>query len=295
MWAGPLTLAMLLVPTAVHASEVPVNTTPPSISGTPISGQTLTASPGSWTEEPTEFRFGWERCRKFDGTCIWYGDESSESQSHVVVPEDVGNMLRVRVTAVNDAGKSAPAKSVPVEIEKAWRFVSGLAKVEVARWRLGRGKRVPPVKGKTLTIGVLTGYCLGEPRPVIDHIRVVERPETVKRPFKSAVITAFVRFPAPTEVVGTVNEGEPVPGCAGLGYGLSRRIKLKRPVRRLFIFDGNRSPPRPVLRPKKGRHRFSRSAWLRVRAPGAAAANRSSLPAGRPVPLGRRAPRSSPS
>jgi hypothetical protein len=246
---------MLLGPTAAYASgQVPVNTTPPSISGTPTSGQTLTASPGAWTEEPTEFRYLWERCNKGAGTCVRYGEESPENQGYVVIPEDAGNTLRVRITAVNKAGKSEPVTSNPIEVEKAWKFVAGPPKVEVASWGVGLlGEPEPPVKGKTLAIGVSSGYCLGEPKPVIDHISVVERPKTAERPFKSAVITAFVRFPAPTEVVGTVNKGEPVPVCAGLGYGFRRRVKLERPVRDLFVFDGSHSPPRQVLRPPRMR------------------------------------------
>jgi hypothetical protein len=247
-----LIFATPLGSTPAYASGVPVNTTPPSISGTPMSGQTLVASPGTWTEEPTEFRYRWERCNKVDGSCIWYREESPENQSYVVIPEDVGNTLRVQVTAVNEAGKSAPVTSAPIEVERAWKFVAGPPKVEVARWGVGvLGRGEPLVKGKVLTIGVSTGYCLGEPEPVIDHIRVVERPKTPERPFKSAVITAFMRFPAPTEVVGTVNKGEPVPACAGLGYTLRHRIKLKRPVRDLFVFDGSHSPPRRVLRPPR--------------------------------------------
>lgn len=248
-----LTLFMLGGPTAAFGSgQTPVNTTPPSISGTPMSGQTLTAIPGAWTGEPTEFKYRWERCSKVDGACISYGDESSESQSYAVIPEDVGNTLRVRVTAVNETGKSDPATSTPVEVEKSWKFVSGPPKVEAARWFVDSlDKSESPVEGKVLAVAVLTGFCLGEPKPVIDHIRVVERPKTPERPFRSAVITVFVRFPAPTEVVGAVNSGEPHPGCAGLGYSLRRRIKLKRPVRELFVFDGAHTPPRRVLRPPR--------------------------------------------
>ena len=114
---SPLIFLALLCPTPAYAAGVPVNATPPSISGTPMSGQTLTASPGAWTEQPTEFRYRWERCSKADGTCIWYREESPENQSYVVIPEDVGNTLRVRVTAVNEAGKSEPATSAPIEVE----------------------------------------------------------------------------------------------------------------------------------------------------------------------------------
>jgi hypothetical protein len=250
-----LLLPALLIAPAAHASGLtPLNAVPPSISGTPVSGQTLTASPGSWTGEPTEFRYQWERCSKVDGTCVWFREESPENKSYVVTPEDVGSTLRVRVVAVNEAGKSEPVTSASLEVERAWKFVSGAPRIEIASWGVGPlSKSEPPAKGKTLTIEVSSGYCLGEPKPVIDHINVIERPKTAERPFKSAVITAFVRFPAPTEVVGTVNKGEPAPACAGLGYGLRSRVKLKRLASDLFIFDGSRSSPRLIVRPSRVR------------------------------------------
>jgi hypothetical protein len=247
-----LALVFFLLPASLAQAtgQIPVNTTPPSISGTPKPGETLTASPGAWSGEPTEFRYRWERCNEAGSSCSWVYER--EGDTHVVAPTEVGKTIRVQVTAVNEAGTSEPSLSAPVTVETAWKFVAGPPKVEIASWSIGPlRKSDPQVKGKTLTISVSSGFCDGEPPPVIDHISVVERPKTAERPFKSAVITAFVRFPAPTEVVGTVNKGEPVPGCAGLGYNLRRRIKLKRPVARLFIYDGNHSLRKLILRPQK--------------------------------------------
>ena len=49
--------------TAVVGSEQPENTTLPSITGTAQEGQTLTASPGSWTgAEPISYSYQWQRC-----------------------------------------------------------------------------------------------------------------------------------------------------------------------------------------------------------------------------------------
>ncbi len=85
---------------------------------------------------------------------------------------------------------------------------------------------------------------MGEPPPRFDHVEVAERPKAVRKPFKSAVITAYVRFPAPLEVEGTVNPDEPRPACGGIGMSIFRRIKLKRPVDGLLLYDGSFSPPR---------------------------------------------------
>jgi hypothetical protein len=54
----------------------------------------------------------------------------------------------------------------------------------------------------------------------------------------------YVRFPAPLEVEGTVNPDEPRPACGGIGMSIFRRIKFKRPVDGLLLYDGSFSPPR---------------------------------------------------
>jgi hypothetical protein len=87
----------------------PVNTSPPTISGRAQEGQTLTAIAGVWTgDQPIGFSFQWQRCDPPGGVC----DSMSgvTAQQYVVQPADVGNRLRVIVTATNSAG-SAPAAS----------------------------------------------------------------------------------------------------------------------------------------------------------------------------------------
>jgi len=104
---------------------------------------------------------------------------------------------------------------------------------------------------RTFTFSVQTGYCVGGPKPRIDHVRVVERSKTAKRPFKSTVVTAFLLYPAhllaippsppPRHVVYNV--------CAGLGLTLTKRVKLKRLAEDLIFYDGSRKPPRRVWPP----------------------------------------------
>lgn len=40
-------------------NAIPINVIIPSISGTPQVGQTLTANPGQWTNNPTSYAYQW--------------------------------------------------------------------------------------------------------------------------------------------------------------------------------------------------------------------------------------------
>lgn len=125
-----------------------------------------------------------------------------------------------------------------------WEYVSGPPKVESASWHSLVAARNP--RTHALGLSISTGYCVGEPPPEFDHVKVIERPKTAKHPKKSAVITAYVRFPAPTEVEGEVKPGEPRPACAGIGLAIFERVGLKRPAEGMLLYDGSFSPPRRV-------------------------------------------------
>src|SRR5207237_6511524 len=60
----------LFVGAGVAASSAkPAVTTPPSISGTPQEGKTLTGDWGDWTNNPTSYDYRWFRCDKNGGSC----------------------------------------------------------------------------------------------------------------------------------------------------------------------------------------------------------------------------------
>jgi hypothetical protein len=130
----------------------------------------------------------------------------------------------------------------------AQEVVTGPPRVEPVHWYLNPQ---PPVEDgpKTVSIVILTGYCVGEPIPRFDHVEIVER-RSRERPVKSSVITAFVRHEEPREVVGPIIPGEPVHVCAGLGHSIQKRIKLKRPAEDLVFFDGSYELPRRVPHPR---------------------------------------------
>ena len=88
-------------PSPVIADNVvPQNTAAPSISGTPVVGGTLTASPGAWTGAPS-FSYTWLRCDAAGANC---GDTGSRGRNYGVRAEDLGRTIRVQVTARNPRG-----------------------------------------------------------------------------------------------------------------------------------------------------------------------------------------------
>lgn len=199
---------------ALGASQQSVNTMAPSIAGIFKPGQMLTASPGQWSEEPSEFKYRWEVCDPTGAQCNIVRDFSPDP-SYLLEPRDALGYIRVQVVASNSFGSGGPAVSALEKVETAWEWVIGRPKVEAAsRWSARPCCGEAEKSGtKTLEVTVLTGYCVGEPPPELDHISVIERPITAHRPYRSAVVTVFLRIPQPREVVGTVNRGEPIAAC----------------------------------------------------------------------------------
>jgi hypothetical protein len=81
----------------------PTNQTPPTISGTLVVGQVLTATAGIWTGAPTGFSDQWQRCRNVACTDMLDATNSSYLVSRI----DVGFAFQVAVTANNSAGSTA--------------------------------------------------------------------------------------------------------------------------------------------------------------------------------------------
>jgi hypothetical protein len=101
-------------PTAVvRAAARPGNTSPPAISGTPAEGATLAGSKGSWTHGPTSYAYVWYRCDRNGNNCAAIG--GARSSTYRLTSADVGNTLRLRVTAGNSEGSSS-ATSVPTAV-----------------------------------------------------------------------------------------------------------------------------------------------------------------------------------
>jgi hypothetical protein len=100
-------LAALLAGGGAQAmrNAAPANTAPPTISGTPTVGQTLTASEGTWSNTPTSFAYQWLRCNGGGNGCA---DVANGTQkTYTLVGADAGRTMRVRVTATNTDGSNS--------------------------------------------------------------------------------------------------------------------------------------------------------------------------------------------
>src|SRR2546422_8909158 len=86
-------------------NAAPANTTPPSISGTPTVGQTLTASEGSWSNTPTSFAYQWLRCNAGGDNCVSVANGTQET--YPLAGADAGRPRRVRVAATDAAGSTS--------------------------------------------------------------------------------------------------------------------------------------------------------------------------------------------
>ena len=104
--------------TATGGTAIPVNTAIPTISGTPQVGQTLTANPGTWTNNPTSYAYQWYK----ENNIIIPG---ATAQTYTPVAADAGAHLYLSVIATNAGGPSVAAWA-------AWTNVVGAAPAPVA-------------------------------------------------------------------------------------------------------------------------------------------------------------------
>lgn len=86
-------------PATPVAASAPTNSVLPAISGTAQVGQTLTAYPGVWANEPTAFTYQW----KNEGVAI----NGETAATYVPVVGDVGDNITVTVTGTNSAGSAS--------------------------------------------------------------------------------------------------------------------------------------------------------------------------------------------
>ncbi|MEI6622975.1 MAG: InlB B-repeat-containing protein, partial [Actinomycetes bacterium] len=108
-YTGPPSLTLYAV---WKASVAPVNTVAPVVTGTPTSGQTLSSTAGTWTGSPAPtLAYQWQACTTADclgGTVTAIG---TNQNTYVLTGAEVGQWVRVQVTATNGVAPDAVAAS----------------------------------------------------------------------------------------------------------------------------------------------------------------------------------------
>jgi hypothetical protein len=92
----------------------PQNTSPPLISGRAAQQGTLTESHGSWTNNPTRYRYEWEDCDSSGSNCFVIAGATKRKLT--LTSGDAGHTIRVEEIAINPSGASSPASSAATRV-----------------------------------------------------------------------------------------------------------------------------------------------------------------------------------
>jgi hypothetical protein len=115
-------VAVAAFSTSASGAGGPAVATSPTISGTAKSGETLTATPGTWATPPTSVAYAWQRCSDAGTACAAIsGAAGATATTYVLTSADVGQTVRVVETAT-DAGGTMDSPSAPSAV-----VVSGAA------------------------------------------------------------------------------------------------------------------------------------------------------------------------
>ncbi len=113
---GAATLAAIAGLTAITGTSSaapaagPTNTSVPKITGTAQQGKTLHADPGKWKGvDPITYSYQWQRCGKSGAGCA--DIHGADTRDYTLTTADVGNNVRVVVTAQNKVGTGTAASS----------------------------------------------------------------------------------------------------------------------------------------------------------------------------------------
>lgn len=147
-------------------ATAPTNTSPPTISGTPREGSTLTASPGTWSgSAPITYAYQWQRCDANGGSCS--NIIGATRQMYTLTAADVGRTMRVVVTARNAAGSRSRTSVLTAAVQ------AGPPPGPAGQIKLPNGKVSVPIENVALPARLVIDEVRFSPNPVRSRTRPI--------------------------------------------------------------------------------------------------------------------------
>jgi endoglucanase len=101
--ASLVAVLVLAASSAAGSSRAPRNQALPKISGVKLSGHTVSAARGRWSNRPTTFRYAWQSCDVAGHACRVV--PGAKRAKFTLRARDVGHRMRVVILAVNRYGR----------------------------------------------------------------------------------------------------------------------------------------------------------------------------------------------
>lgn len=202
----------------------PVNTSLPTITGTPVQGQTLTATNGSWAgSTPAGFGYQWTRCGASGAfpTCVPIVVTSRPS--YTLRPADVGHRILVQVKAFNSLGASFVDSAQTAVVTAA---PSPPAPPPAARVTLRPARGVVSYGGTDLLTGTAVGVAPGTQVTVV--VRPVGAPARVLRNVAAIGDQGTWSYLVRPTVTTTYQAQVGATTSAVTSIGVRPRLKLRR-------------------------------------------------------------------
>lgn len=99
-----LGISALTAPVASTAGGGLLNTSPPTVSGEAVPGQTISTTNGSWSSTPVAYAYQWEDCDASGAACS--SIPGANTSTYTVAMSDLGDTIRVLVGAVSAQGSA---------------------------------------------------------------------------------------------------------------------------------------------------------------------------------------------
>jgi hypothetical protein len=103
----------------ISAASPPQSLVAPSISGTAQDGQTLTADPGSWTQDPTSYGYQWLDCNPYPYGTRCTTVAGATGQTYTLQDSDVASQMEVQVTATNSDARTTANSAATASVTMA--------------------------------------------------------------------------------------------------------------------------------------------------------------------------------